>query len=243
MPQTEHELSVQKESPVISESVRLFLVNIIYWLIESIAKIDISQEALDNLQILDEQLNTSSVVVYGYHSSLFDSIVLPIVLSQQLNNVNTMIAPVAITHSQGFKKVFLEVMSYLTNTQFPPVIRKKDEPNYDLQVKRQLLKQLISITREKLSEPGNIYGVAPMATRDKILKKDSVNPGFIKVAQKYQAPLMPIAFTKSESGLLQFKAGEIISPPDISTNLDEAVHIYMNTLSQLLPEELQGDYR
>lgn len=107
-----------QETADLPESVRLMLVNLIYWLIESIANIDISQEAQDNLQALDE-------------------------------------------------------------------------PHYELRVKKQLLKQLIELTREKLSEPGNIYGVAPMSTKDKILRTDAVNPGFIKVAQKYEVPLVP----------------------------------------------------
>jgi 1-acyl-sn-glycerol-3-phosphate acyltransferase len=243
MPQAEHELSVLKESPVISETVKIFLVNLIYWLIESIANIDVGQEAQENIKALDEQLKTSSVVLYGYHSSLFDSIVLPIILSKQLNNVNTMIAPVAITHSQGIKKVFLDVITYLTNTQFPPIIRKKDEPHYEHKMKRKLLKQLIEITRQNLSEPGNIYGVAPMGTRGKVLKADEVQPGFISVAQKFEVPLMPIALTQNKSGLLQFKAGEIISPPDSSTSLDESVNMYMNSLAQLLSVELRGDYK
>jgi hypothetical protein len=239
----QQEFLLPQETTKIPESVRLFIVNIIFWILENIAKIEIDEQSLHNLEQLDQQLNDSSVVVYGYHSSLFDSLVLPILLSQQLNNVDTMIAPVAITHYQGLKKVFLDVMAALTHAKFLPVIRAKDEPNYEHKVKRLLLKQLIDVTRESLSEPNNIYGVAPMSTRDKILKSEAVNPGFIKVAQKHKTPLMPIAFTKDSRGKLQFSAGEILPPPDKTSDLDSAVHMHMSILAQLVPQELRGDYK
>ena len=231
-----------EEKNKISEAMRLFLVNVIYMILANITKIEISQTTLNNLQELDKQLNNSSVVLYGYHSSLFDALVLPIILSQQLNNVDKMIAPVAITHAQGLQKVFLNMMSLLTNAQFPPIIREKDQPNYDLKLKRQLLKQLIEITKESLTEPGNIYGVAPMGTRGKILKSDQVNPGFISVAQKYDVPMLPIAFSKNTAGSLEFKVGQINPPPDSKDNIADSINFYMKTLADLLPKELRGVY-
>lgn len=236
----EHELTSEKISS--SESLRLFLVQLSTWLITVLSQIELTPQTLENLEKLDEQLKESSVVVYGYHATVFDAVILPILLSNHLDNVDKMLAPIAITHYQGLNRIFLTLISFLSNAEFIPVIRKRDEANYSDELKRKLLKQLIKTTREHLSLPGSIYGVAPMSTRTKILQSESVNPGFAKVAQKHQVPLMPIAFSKTDNNKLTMSVGEIMPYPDLD-NINQAVQIYMNSLAQIIPKEFRGDYK
>jgi 1-acyl-sn-glycerol-3-phosphate acyltransferase len=239
-PDQERELTAEKISS--SESLRLFLVQLSSWLITVLSQIELTEQTLENLEKLDEQLKESSVVVYGYHATVFDAVILPILLSSHLDNVDKMLAPITITHYQGLNRIFLALISFLTNTEFLPVIRKKDEANYSGELKRQLLKQLIETTRKHLSLPRSIYGVAPMSTRTKVLQSDSVNPGFAKVAQKHQVPLMPIAFSKDERNKLTMSVGEIMPYPDLN-NIDQAVQTYMNSLAQMIPKKFRGDYK
>ena len=242
MPGTSPEITAIKELESLPESLRLFFFQIVTLAINLAAKIEITPETIDNLQQIDKQLAEKSAVFYGYHSSLFDALVLPILVRQHLNNLDKMLLPITVDHSQGLKRLFLSILASLSHAEFIPVVRKKDEPLYSHNLKRQLLKYLIETTREYLEKPGNAYGVAPMGTRSHVLSSERVNPGFIKVAQKHQVPLVPIAFTKDDNNHLAMSVGEILSPPTSSDDLTEATQFYMRTLAQMIPPELRGDY-
>lgn len=242
MSRTSPEISSIKELEYLPESFREFLCQIVIFAIHAAARIEITDKTLENLQHLDQKLTEKSVVVYGYHSSLFDALVLPIFVGSYLKNLDKMLLPVTVEHSQGMKRLLLSIIAALSRAEFIPVVRKKDEELYEHATKRRLLKYLIETTREYLEKPGNAYGVAPMGTRSHVLSSERINPGFIKVAQKHQVPLVPIAFTKDDDNHLAMSVGEALSPPSSSDDFAEATHFYMRTLAQMIPPELRGDY-
>jgi 1-acyl-sn-glycerol-3-phosphate acyltransferase len=241
MSKSHPEGGLAKEIPLISESTRLFIVQIVAWVLEVLAKIEVTPQTLQNLEQLDQQLEESSVIAYAYHSSVFDALVLPIILTKHLENVDRLLAPIAITHYQGVQKIVLAIIAALTNTEFLPVIREKDAPHYDAIFKRNLLRHVLKTTREYLAEPNTIYGVAPMGTRSETLQSANIHPGFIKIAKKHKTPLVPISFTNNQQGRLQMSLGEILPPPT-SNDLNQMVQFYMSQLALILPAELRGDY-
>lgn len=243
MPVTPTELPTpsDQETHHSKNGFNLALVNLMYWLIQSGMKLEIDQESHDNLDKLDEELLKTSAVLYIYHSAVTDALILPIAMRKQLDNLNKMLGPVAISHYQGWQKIYLDLMGYITGTIPLPVIRKKDEAHFSTAQKGKHLEKLVQVSDQYLTLPGSLYGIAPMGTRAKELDSTQVNPSFAKVASSRQLPAIPMAVTHSE-GRTQLRVGELISPPSTSEDLNEIVTGYMSQLALLLPTQLRGDY-
>lgn len=233
---------IRPENKDIAKQVQLLLVSLLFWVLENIVKIEISDETIKNLEALDQQLKESSAVVYSYHSSSFDPPILALILSKKLDNVDTFIAPVAITHYQGVEKVFIKLLGSLIKSEPMPVVREKDLEEYGVELQKTLLRQLLKVSKEKLQKPHSILALAPTATRENELRSENVQPGFTSIAKKYQLPMIPVAYVQKKDGKKEFLVGKPLPAPDKSQPLEESINFYMTELARLLPEELKGDY-
>lgn len=222
-------------------SANLVIVNFLYWLVKSGMQLEISDTTRQHFAELDDALLRTSAVLYIYHSQLTDALVLPLALRSQLNNLEKILGPVAISHYQGWQKLYLDLIGNLTGSIPLPVIRKKDEKNFTPTEKTKLLRQLADTTDLFLDQPGSIYGIAPMGTRAKQLDTATVNPSFIKVAQSKRLPLIPMAIFH-EADKTTFSSGNLLPPPPEQEDLNELTHYFMSQLALLLPQKLRGDY-
>lgn len=217
------------------------LTTFLYQLIKLGMRVEVDDKTRENLLTLDQALLKTSAVLFAYHSRLTDALILPFALRNELENLDKILGPVAITHYQGWQKFYLDLVGRLTGSIPLPVVRKKDEASFSQNEKSHLLRQLVSTTNRHLNRPGSLYGIAPMGTRAKTLDSTQVNSGFAKVAQTKQLPALPVAVTH-EHGRTQILVGEMIEPVAEQANLGEVVNYYMSQLARLLPNQLRGDY-
>jgi len=163
-----------------------------------------------------------------------------VAMRNELPNLGKMLGPVAISHYQGWQKTGLDMIGQLTGSVPIPVIRKKDEAKFSGEEKTRLFRELAQKTDHYLSQPGNLYGIAPMGTRAPTLDSTKVNSSFAKLAHGRQLPAIPMALTHA-NGHTNLKVGEIIKPSS-TDSLSEATSYYVSQLARLLPLELRGDY-
>lgn len=230
------------EQASIAEKINQVIIAVLYWILQVGLRLQIDEKSYENLEKLDQALLTTSAIAIFYHASMKDALVLPVALRSELENLKKMLGPVAISHYQGWKKSYMDLMGAMTGSVALPVIREKDQAEFTAEEKMHLMKNLVKTTRQYLEQPGSLYAVAPMGTRAKKLDSTKVNPSFAKLARDKQLPIVPIATYQDEAGQTQLKVGEILPAPANSADLEQAANYYMSQLAQLLSLELQGDY-
>lgn len=228
------------QRPTTENSQNTTILKLVYWLIKIGANLHVADKDQENLSRLNQELLTTSAILFIYHAGLTDALIMPITMRNELPNLNKMLGPVAISHYQGWQKTGLDLIGQLTGSVPIPVIRKKDEGKFSGEDKTRLFRDLAQKTDHYLSQAGNLYGIAPMGTRAHTLDSSKVNPSFAKLAHTRQLPAVPMALTHTD-GHTNLKVGEIIEP-SAGGQLNEAVSYYMSQLARLLPLELRGDY-
>lgn len=241
MSQLNHPDRHEHKSEPATGSINLAIVNLLYWLVKSGMRLEVSDSTRQSFDELDNALLKTSAVLYIYHSQLTDALVLPLALRSQLNNLEKLLGPVAISHYQGWQKLYLDLIGKLTGSIPLPVIRKKDEKKFSPTEKTKLLRQLTTTTDRFLNSPGSIYGIAPMGTRANQLNAATVNSSFVKVAQSKRLPLIPMAIIH-EDNKTTFTSGDLLPPPPEHEDLNDLTHYFMSQLALLLPQKLRGDY-
>ncbi|MCL4208209.1 hypothetical protein KJZ63_01070 [Patescibacteria group bacterium] len=228
------------QRPTAENSHNNTILKLAYWLIKIGANLRVADEDKENLSQLNQELLTTSAILFIYHSGLSDAVIMPVAMRNELPNLGKMLGPVAISHYQGWQKIGLDMIGQLTGSVPIPVIRKKDEARFSDEEKTHLFRELAQKTDHYLSQPGNLYGIAPMGTRAHTLDSSKVNSSFAKLAHGRQLPAIPMALTHT-NGQTNLKVGETIRPSSAGS-LIEATNYYMSQLARILPLELRGDY-
>ena len=220
--------------------------------IQSRLEIRFDDQDQENYAALDNHLEGSSAITFGYHPEEIEAVIAPIVSRAVLSNLDRAVVPLAayIYHKPAVNALS-KVNSSLLRVHYMPVVRTdnpKDAPHAKHQEKYR--RQLMTTTNNGLARPGFVYGIVPAGTRETSLS-DKVNTSFIKINARhdYQVPYFPLAIYKEDEAI-RIRAGKLVFLQELATvegNRNEIAAAYapqvMQALADLLPEENRGPYR